>query len=443
MNYGWTSPIIPYLVSDESHIKTTLHDAEYLETAIMVGSFFGLPGTIYFVNKIGRKKSLLLAAVVNLICWIVVGLGDTMAYLLVARFFFGMAANMSFVAAPMYVAEIADQKIRGFLSSITYLMMLVGFIIVYSIGPYTPFYTTPVIGGVILLIELCTFTFMPESPYYLLYHQKFDEAKTSLQYFRPNRNITEELEEISKAVERQKAEHGRLMDLVIVPSNRKAMIIMTVLNGGQHLVAISIILMNLHSILHSAESAYMDSRHAAILFSVIMLVSAQMASLQVDKYGRKALLIVSTVMTGFCLLALAIYFNLKYNNYDVKGISWIPIASVMVYAFTFKLGLGIVPIIITSEIFTAKLKALGMTIADAWYVIGAIVSVQIYQSLSEYGYHVPFYVFTFCSFIIAAFTYFYIPETKGKTLEEIQMLLKGEVVPVKSREEEEKMLRVL
>ncbi|CAH1974788.1 unnamed protein product [Acanthoscelides obtectus] len=443
MNYGWTSPIIPYLVSEESHIKTTLHEAEYLETALMVGSFFGLPGTIYFVNKIGRKKSLLLAAVVNLICWIIVGFADTMVYLFVARFFFGMAANMSFVAAPMYVAEIADQKIRGFLSSITYLMMLVGFIIVYSIGPYTPFYITPVIGCIILLIELSTFIFMPESPYYLLYHQKYAEAKKSLQYFRPNRNITEELDEISKAVERQKAEHGRIMDLVVVPSNRKALIIMTVLNGGQHLVAISVILMNLHSILQSADSVYMDSSHAAILFSVIMLVSAQMASLQVDRYGRKVLLIASTIMTAFCMLALAIYFNLKHNQYDVKGISWIPIASVMVYAFTFKMGLGIVPIIITSEIFTAKLKAIGMTIADAWYVIGAIVSVEIYQSLSLYGYHVPFYVFTFCSFLIAAFTYFYIPETKGKTLEEIQMLLKGEVVPVKNREEAEKMLSVL
>lgn len=333
---------------------------------------------------------------------------------------------MSFVAAPMYIAEVADHKIRGFLSSIIYLMMLVGFIIVYSVGPYLPFIVSPIVGGCIILVGLIIFSFMPESPYYLIFNNKFEEAKRSLTYFRPGKDIDQELQEIMKAVQRQKTERGRIQDIVLVKSNRKAIIIMSILNLSQHICAISVILMNLHSILEAAGSIYIESPLAAILFSIIMLISAQSASFLVDKYGRKALLVVSTVLTGFCLLTLAIYFNLKLDGYDVTGASWIPIVSVMIYAATFKVGLGIVPIIITAEIFSAKMKALGMTIADAMYVIGAIISIQIYQWLSEAGgIHVPFYIFACGSFTVCLFIIFYIPETKGKTLEEIQLLLKG------------------
>lgn len=427
MTYGWTAPMLPYLVSEKSHIKTTKEEVEWLETILMVGSFCGLPTTIYLVDKIGRRKSLLLAALASLIGWIIIGLANNMIYLYVVRFMFGMIGNMSFVSMPMYIAEIAESKIRGFLASIVYLQMLVGFVIVYSVGPYLPFYTTPIVGGVVLVCELLIFWWVPESPYYLLFKNRPDEARTSLQYFRPGKDVTIELKEITRAIERQKSEKGRFQDIILVKSNRKAILIMTVLNGGQHIVAISVILMNLHVILNSAGSIYMDSAHAGIVFSVIMLVSANVASFQVDKYGRKALLLVSTVLTGFCLLSIAIYFNLKLTYYDVRSVSWIPIVSVMIYACTFKLGLGIVPIVITAEIFPAKIKAMGMTIADAMYVIGAIISVQLYIWLeSAYGMHVPFYVFTIGSFSIAIFIVYYVPETKGKTLEEIQLLLKGE-----------------
>ncbi|CAG9817087.1 unnamed protein product [Phaedon cochleariae] len=386
MSYGWTAPIIPYLISNSSHLATTKYEAEWLETDLMLGSFCGLPTTIYLVDKIGRKRSLLLATCCSLFGWIVIAVANKMVYIHVVRFLFGMSANMSFVAAPMYIAEIADSKIRGLLSSIVYLMMLVGFVIVYSVGPFLPFYVTSVVGCIVLITELSIFSFMPESPYYLLFKNKPELARRSLEYFRPNCNVTIELEDITEAIERQKTERGRIMDIILVKSNRKAIIIMTILNGGQHLVAISVILMNLHMILESAGSIYMDSSHAAILFSVIMVISAQIAALQVDKYGRKALLLISTVLTGFCLLAIAIYFHLKIAGYDVRGVSWIPIVAVMVYAATFKLGLGIVPIVITAEIFPAKMKAIGMTVSDA-ILIEAIRHLKCY--LGEKGISVP------------------------------------------------------
>ncbi|CAH0555371.1 unnamed protein product [Brassicogethes aeneus] len=434
MNYGWTSPVIPILLSEKSPIKTTMHECEWLENILNVGAFAGLPVTIYLVDKIGRKKCLLLAAFVSLLCWILVAIANRMEYLYVTRFMGGMAGDMAFVAGPMYIGEIADQKIRGFLSSMIYLMMLCGIIIIYSVAPYVPFYVPSIIAGTLLVLELILFPFMPESPYYLIFTGKTEEAKKALLHFRPNKDVEAELQDITAAIKRQKSEKGRPQDLILIDSNRKALLIMTVLNGAQHFSSISVIIMNLHLILESAGSIYMESSLAAIIFAVIMFCAATVSSFSMDKFGRKILLSTSTILSGVCLLVIAVYFNFKDYGVDVKFISWIPIVSVMFYACAFKLGLGLVPIVLTAELFPAKMKAIGMTLADAMYVVFSLISIYFYQWLSDsYGIFVPFYLFSASCFITTIFTLLFIPETKGKTLEEIQFILKGIKEPVKGK----------
>ncbi|KAG5895874.1 hypothetical protein JTB14_012257 [Gonioctena quinquepunctata] len=427
MTYGWTAPYIPYLISDQSHVKITLFEAEFLETALLVGSFCGLPLTIYLVDKIGRRNSLLLASCVVLLAWIAIAVGNRIEYIFVARFFCGMSGNMAFVAAPMFIAEIADQKIRGFLSGIIYIMMLLGCLIVYCVGPYLPFYVPSIVGGSVAIIELLTFSRVPESPLYLLYKNKPEQALESLKHYKPYTDINKEMDEMVAILEAQQKQKRKLSDLVTMASNRKAIIIMTVLNAGQHLCAYSVILMNLHSILQSAGSIYMDSSVAAILFAALMLIAATFASFRIDHYGRKVLLIFSNVTTGICLLSIAVYFNLKEMGCDVLSVSWIPIVAVMIYGAVFKAGVGLVPIVVTAEVFPTNFKEIGMTLSDAMFIVGGIVALQLYQWLShDYGLYPPFYLFAAFSFFITIFTVFFVPETKGRSLDEIQAILRGE-----------------
>lgn len=435
MTYGWTSPMIPYLIGPDSHIQTTKHVAEWLETALLCGSLAGLPLTIYSVDKYGRKKSLLFASVVILIGWMLIAFGNHMGYLFAGRFLCGMAGDMAFVACPMYMAEISDPKIRGLLSGIIYIMVHIGTLIVYCIGPFTPFYVAPLIGSTMVIMELAVFYFMPESPYFLLSVDKERKAREALAFFKPYSNIDDEVNEISTMLEKQKQDKGRIQDLILVKSNRKAITIMAVLNTGQHLCAYTVILMNLHIILESAGSIFIESSHAAIIFASIMLVSAAYSSLRVDKYGRRILLMISSIVSGLCLLAIAVYFHLKATGVDVTSVSFIPIVSVMVYACFFKLGVGIVPIIVTAEIFPSNMKAIGMTMSDAMFIFGGLIAIQLYQTLSR-AFHifVPLYLFGFYAFFLTFFTYFFIPETKGKSLDEIQSMLKGDNVKLKTIE---------
>ncbi|KAJ8954673.1 hypothetical protein NQ318_011364 [Aromia moschata] len=429
MQYGWTSPTVPILLSDDSPIPVTKHQAEWLESILMLGACAGLPVTMYLVDKIGRKKSLIVSATTTLLAWILIAVAPSVEYIFVARFFSGMAGDMAFVAAPMYIAEMADQKIRGFLSGLVYVMMLMGILLLYCVAPFVPVWVPCVIGICINLIGLIIFPFQPDSPYYLLYKNKPEKAKAALRMLRRSEDVEEEFKDIATAVERQKNEGDRskIQDLFRIKSNRKALIIMVVLNASQHMSSISVMLMNLHSILDEAGAVYVSASTGAIIFSGVMFCSAMTASLAIDNFGRKMLLSVSGVMAGVCLMVVAVYFTLKNNGYDVISVSWLPLAMVMLYAACFKFGIGLVPIVLTAELFPAKTKAIGMTLSDAFYVAFAVITLQLYIELKNYfGIQVPFYIFAISCFCTAIFTVLYIPETKGKSLEEIQFILKGQ-----------------
>ncbi|KAF7277185.1 hypothetical protein GWI33_009330, partial [Rhynchophorus ferrugineus] len=426
MTYGWTSPMIPYFTEGKGNIVMTEKEAQFMETINLLGSASGLPFVLYLVNKIGRKKSMLIASFLGSLCWLTLIFAPNKEIIYTARFFAGMAGDMCFVAAPMYVAEIANHMIRGFLSASIYLMMLLGVIIVYTTGAYAPYYVPPIIGIVLTTSECILFPFMPESPYYYVYKGEKELAKKSLQKLRNSSDVDAELKDIQQSVDRQKNNKGKLQDLVTNKTNRVALILMTVLNLGQHYSGITIMVMNLHSILENAGSTYIDSSVAAIIFSVVMLIGGSISSVVIDKFGRKALLIMSSVSTGLVLSSITVYYHLKYNGYDVSSVSWIPAVSCMIFAATFKLGLGLVPIVLTAEIFPTTIKAIGMTIAEVWYIVGAVTSVSVYSWLIDsYGMHVPFYILTVCSFTMCFFTIFFVPETKGKTLDEIQLMLGG------------------
>ncbi|RZC35256.1 Sugar tr and/or MFS 1 domain containing protein [Asbolus verrucosus] len=427
MQYGWSAPVLPLLRSDGSPVRITENDETWLESAYLIAGLAGIPVTAYSVDKIGRKNSILLASSASLVAWVVIAAATKVEHLYVARALSGAAGDMAFVATPMYIAEIADEKIRGFLVGLDYLMMLLGVLVIYSIAPFTPYYAPSVVAGVLIVVQLSVFPFMPSSPYYLLSKGKREQAQKSLDRLRRRREGNgEELEAMIKAVDTRNETKGRLSDLIVVASNRKAVIIITVLLACQNFSGYSVMVMNVHTILTEAGSVYLTSETTGIVMSALMLGAAIVCSLCVDKFGRKILLLISSVLTGLCLLALAIYFRLKLSGVDVKGVSWIPVVSVMAFAVTFKLGLGFLPQLIVSELFSNKVKAVGMTYGDAMFIIFGSLSVISYHYLARCcGIDVPLYVFAVVSFASGVFTVLGVPETKGKTLEEIQLMLRG------------------
>lgn len=85
MHYGWSAPFMPILEKPDSPIPITQFDVNWLESVYLIGGLAGLPVTIFFVDRLGRKGSILFAAVISLISWLLIGLGNNVVYLYIAR----------------------------------------------------------------------------------------------------------------------------------------------------------------------------------------------------------------------------------------------------------------------------------------------------------------------------------------------------------------------
>ncbi|XP_018321581.2 facilitated trehalose transporter Tret1-like [Agrilus planipennis] len=425
MHYGWTAPMIPKLLQPDSPISITQSDQLWIENILMIGALVGLILTIIYSQVLGRRPIIILAAVKQFVAWSLIATTSRVEVLYFARFLAGVAGNIPFVTIPMYIAEIAEESVRGFLETFIYTNMMVGVVIIYCIAPFTSVSVSSCVGATCATIQIISFSFMPESPYYLLIKDNYSDALKSLQTFRGKADVYVELNEIRKAVRRQESEEGRIIDLFLIKSNRKAFLINCVLNFSQHFAGISVLLMNLHTILEDAHSIIRPSA-ASIIIVTVMLAACISSSFVIDKLGRKKLLVSSSMASGIALFLLATYFALKKNGYNLSHYEWVPLVAVLLYSWCFKFGLGMVPIVLSGELFPTKMKAVGTTFGVVISCIFCMLSVFLYVSFIDfYGMHVPFFVFSGCCAITALFAIVYIPETKGKTLEEIQMILKS------------------
>lgn len=423
MQYGWTSPILPLLMSSSTPVQIEESDVALLENIYLFGALLGFPITIFLLNRIGRKKTLIASAFASLSLWILIGFATNVTALRIARFIAGLSANINFSALPVYIAEISEKQVRGRLGTVVHVMALLGTILMYSVGPYVSMTTSSAIGATIVLLFLVTFSFMPESPYYLLIKNQKDEAQKSLERFRNSEDVEAELVEISEILGEEYAERPRLLDLLKIKSNQKVLAIMIILTMGESFSGITVLFMNVHLIFEDIPLS-LSTNTLAILFSVVMCIGCIFAAFLVDKAGRVSLLFSSSLFTGISLLIISSYLLYK-ENVEISGYTWIPVATMMVYSFTYKYGVGLIPLVLASELFSTNLKAVGVSATCFTFVISSIISISIYHYFKRFGVYVPFYLFGgFCIFI-GFFALFCIPETKGKSLEEIQELLNG------------------
>lgn len=160
----------------------------------------------------------------------------------------------------------------------------------------------------------------------------------------------------------------------------------------------------------------------------MQVVATFLATLMVDRLGRRVLLIASDFAMGTCTLLLGVYFYLKsHDEASVANLGWLPIVSLCVFIVMFSIGFGPVPFIIIGELFASDIKGLAAGLAMTLNWTLAFIITKAFPSLLEaIGSGPTFWIFTALSYLGTIFLVFCLPETKGKSLAEIQWLLDGQ-----------------
>ncbi|XP_077001644.1 solute carrier family 2, facilitated glucose transporter member 8 isoform X4 [Tamandua tetradactyla] len=336
----------------------------------------------------------------------------------------------------VYISEIAYPAVRGLLGSCVQLMVVIGILLAYVAGWILEWRWLAVMGCVppsLMLLLMCC---MPETPRFLLTQHKFQEAMAALQFLW---GAEQGWEEPAIGAEHQGFHVAQLRR----PGVYKPFIIGISLMAFQQLSGINAVMFYAETIFEEAK--FKDSSLASVIVGVIQVLLTAVAALIMDRAGRRLLLVLSGVVMVCSSVTFGAYFKLTQdgpsNSSHVDffvpvsmepinasgGLAWLAVGSMCFFIAGFALGWGPIPWLLMSEIFPLHVKgvATGICVLTNWLM--AFLVTKEFSSLMEVlrPYGAFWLTSTFCVFSVL-FTLFCVPETKGKTLEQITAHFEGQ-----------------
>lgn len=433
---GWTSPTAEMIVDrlDEPNFVGEYGFSVPAEPWSWIGSTSGLGaaaicvliGTI--INMWGRKLTMLLLVVPFVIGWALVTWPQNIAMLVVGRALLGISGGAFCVTAPTYTGEIAQKEIRGSLGSYFQLMLTVGILFVYVLGAYVNLFTLNVVCLVIPIVFGAIFVFMPETPMYLVSKGRDDEAAKSFKWLRGSEyDYSAELAELQVEHREKQAAKVSIMSALMRKASIKALGISMGLMFFQQMSGINAVIFYSGAIFKDANTG-IEPTLATIIVGVMQVVATFVSTLVVDKLGRRILLLASIGVMTICTILLGVFFVMQTNDTEsVENLGWLPIVAMSVFIILFSLGFGPIPWMMIGEIFAPDIKGVASSMAGSFNWILAFVVTKTFGNIQDaIGKGETFFLFAGFSVLGIIFVFFAIPETKGKSLNEIQLMLAGE-----------------
>ncbi|GJQ70737.1 hypothetical protein Trydic_g670 [Trypoxylus dichotomus] len=333
---GWTSPISDDIEDGMyNHISVNDYEMGWIGSLTTFGGFMFSLITGRICDIIGRKSTLILLIIPFGIGWTLILWAYNLPMLYFGRCITGMAAGACSIAAPLYISEISQKEIRGTLGSYFQLMVTVGILYAYCFGK---------------ILSIMNYT--PETPLYYLKTNQYNNAVAALKHLRGSHyNIQMEIQSMENSINVTNFNFADILNR----RTMKAMALTLTLMFFQQFGGVNAIIFYTSSIFNEAHIK-LDAKVASIIVAIMQVIATFISSLIVDRAGRKVLLIGSTFIMSISCLLLGLYFSLKDRmtiDPDVlSSLGFLPVLSLSLYIIAFSLGLGPIPWIIPSELFT-------------------------------------------------------------------------------------------
>ncbi|XP_071635509.1 trehalose transporter 1-like protein [Temnothorax longispinosus] len=433
---GWTSPTLPILKSSDSHVPITSDDASWIASFYLLGTIPGCIVAALIVDRLGRKMSLLVGGIPLSLSFILIIIAWNPYVLYAARGIGGIGQGIAYVVCPMYIGEIADKEIRGTLGSFIKLMVTFGELYAHAIGPFVSYQLLGYSCLLIPLVFFMSFPWMPESPYYLLMKNRQKNAWTNLKRLKrcaSQNQLETDMEQMQKIVVRDLSDRGRFWDLFSTPGNRRAVIISIGLQFVLQFSGIAAVESYTQEILEEGDAG-LPASNSVILLSALQLIAGLGAVVLVDKLGRRPLLITTSFLAGVALTIAGVFYLVKCQfGVDTLGYGWLLHSSVIFYELIIALGLNPLSYMMLGELFPTNIKGAAVSLANLVSSLLAFIVSKMYQVISDnLGVYAAFGWFATSCYIGVFFIALIVPETKGKSLLEIQEELNYKEIKKKS-----------
>jgi len=421
---AWTSPINEQL-NENTTLSITDDQKSWVGSFLAVGAFAGALPTGLLAERIGRKYTTICLGIPYLLSWALLAFAKNVGMLYGGRVLAGIATGGTCVVAPMFISEIAETSLRGALGAFFQLFLTVGILFIYVVGALTDWVTLSIACAIFPILLIVTVFFIAESPVYLIKQGQRQEASAALKFFWGRQCDTQTaLSNLQSDLDAASGD-AKFSDLFTVRSNLMALTISLSLMLFQQFSGINAVIFYAQSIFEAAGSTLAPSL-CTIIVGVVQVVMTVASALLIEKAGRRLLLLQSSVVMGLCLIMLGVYFQLKEGGSDVENISFLPLASVVLFIVSFSLGLGPLPWLLMGELFASEVKGIASAIAVMFnWTLVFIITKTFSMMCIAWGTGPTFYFFASFMVVGTIFTFVKVPETKGKSNAQIQAALAG------------------
>ncbi len=428
---GAEKSIQAYLIESQG-LSTWIHGVT--TSSALIGCIIGGAISGLLASRFGRKRSLLLAAILFFLSalgsgypeFLFFGKGEPTIGLLVMFNFYriigGIGVGLASALSPMYIGEIAPANIRGQLVSLNQFAIIFGMLVVYfvnwgiangqslewinAIGWRRMFLSETIPAGLFGILLL----FVPETPRYLALNQQDEKALKILTRINGAQRAKTILADIKKSLIQHHS--GKLFSF-----GKTVIMIGVLLSVFQQFVGINVALYYAPRIFESMGAAKDASMLQTVIMGLINVIFTVVAILTVDKWGRKPLLIV-----GSAGMALGMFSIAALSFFEVIGIS--TLVFIIIYTASFMMSWGPITWVLISEIFPNRIRGKAVAIAVAAQWIANYLISSTYPAMMEFSGVITYGFYGVMSVLSLFFVWRFVPETKGKTLEEMESIWK-------------------
>ena len=392
----------------------------FLVSSVLIGAVIGAATNGILADIFGRKKIIMATAVIFILGSILCAFAPNVYVLIISRIFVGFAVGIVNFVVPLYLSEISPKNLRGTLVSLYQWAITAGILFSYFINAifaqavynWRWMLFAGILPGLILFIGMC---FMSDTPRWLVSKNREDEAKKVFNKIEPDIDTNKEIEDIKNTLESGNDNKFRFKKWMIMPF---------VVGVG---IMFAQICTGINTIIYYAptifKTAGFDSNLTAIYattgIGVVNFVMTIVAVFFTDRLGRKPLLYFG--LTGVMLSLFALGTSFAFAGALGSSLKWVAVGSLVTYIICFAMSLGPIGWILVSEVFPLKIRGIAMSICTVsnfafnFFVVGSFPVL-----LHRIGGAWTFWLFGIVSILCIIFVYFFVPETKGISLEQIE-----------------------
>ncbi|KAK4273509.1 hypothetical protein QN277_021892 [Acacia crassicarpa] len=419
---GYSSPAQSGIVDDIS-----LSVAEYsaFGSILTIGAMIGAILSGRIADYGGRRGAMCFSQIFCILGWLAIAITKVSWWLYIGRLSVGCGMGLLSYVVPVYIAEITPKNLRGGFTAVHQFLICCGVSLTYLIGEFVNWRVLSLLGIIPCLIQLVGLPFIPESPRWLAKVGRMEESESTLQRLRgQSADVSDEANEIRDYTENVQKESEASMADLFQRQYFKSLTVGLGLMILQQFGGVNGIAFYASSIFISA--GFSDSVGTIAMVAVQVPMTA-LGVLLMDKSGRLPLLLISAGGTclGCFLAGLSFLLQDLQKWKEVSPI--LALVGVLVYTGSFSLGMGGIPWVIMSEIFPINVKGSAGSLVTLVSWLGSWIVSYAFNFLMGWNSTGTFFIFSTICGLTVVFVAKLVPETKGRTLEEIQSSMNAHV----------------